>query len=208
MSKKTNSELNIPNGVSFLAMFLACTAIVLLIEGLFYYSFATILLAFIMDALDGYLARKLDCASDFGRQLDGYVDLFTYLLYPALSYFLHFELRSGFDSLMLFLFIACGVYRLARFNIVGFIPSGKQKKGVNYQGMPVYFNLLFLLASICLHALSQTYFHYLVYLLIPANCLLMISRIPFVKPRRILLYVLLVAALSGIFYFLGAHAHI
>lgn len=198
--------MNIPNAVSFLALFLSCAAIILLIEGFFYYSFATILLAFIMDALDGYLARKLDCTSDFGRQLDGYVDLLTYLLYPALGYFLYFELRSRIEALLLFLFIACGVYRLARFNVVGFISSVRQDSGMTYQGMPVYFNLLFLLISICLNTLSRTYFHFLAYILIPANSYLMISRIPFPKPRRILPYVLLMMALAGIFYFLGAHA--
>lgn len=207
MSQTTDSNLNLPNAVSFLALFFACTAIVLVIDGLFYFSFATILLAFVMDALDGFLARKLKCASDFGRQLDGYVDLVTYLLYPAFSYFLYFEMRSGVESLMLFLFVACGVYRLARFNIVGFVPSLGRKTDMAYEGMPVYFNILFLLAAICLRALAPKYFHFLAYLLIPVNGYLMISRIPFGKPRRILPYVLLLAVIAGIFYYLGTDAN-
>jgi len=206
MSQVQNNYFNIPNVVSFLALFLACTAIALLINQQFYYSFATIFLAFIMDALDGFLARKLKSTSDFGKQLDGYVDLFTYLIYPALSYYIYFRLQTLIASFILFIFVACGIFRLARFSIVGFIFSETRPGAFSYQGLPVYFNHLFLLVAISIHALFQTYFNIPVYILILVNSYLMISKIQFPKPQRVLPYVLLLLLISGFFYFLGIYA--
>ncbi|MDO8804139.1 MAG: CDP-alcohol phosphatidyltransferase family protein, partial [Elusimicrobiota bacterium] len=74
--------LNLPNALSFCALLCACAAILLLLRGDFYLSFALALVALVLDMFDGMLARRLGLESEFGRQLDSHVDVFIYLLYP------------------------------------------------------------------------------------------------------------------------------
>ena len=113
---KVKSIMNIPNMITFMALFLSWTGIIFLLNDKFYVSFSLILVAFVLDAVDGYLARRLGQESDFGRQLDGHVDVFVYLLYPALSYYYFFGLRDAVSFLVIFTYMAFGIFRLVRFN--------------------------------------------------------------------------------------------
>ena len=82
------------------------------------------------DALDGRIARMTNTASDFGRELDSLADAITFGVAPALLalvwgfHFLpetispemaHPIVQVG--SFVCFLYLLCGVSRLARFNI-------------------------------------------------------------------------------------------
>jgi len=82
------------------------------------------------DALDGRIARLTNTASDFGRELDSLADAITFGVAPALLAFVwgfHWlpeainpELRRALiqiGSFVCFLYLLCGVSRLARFNI-------------------------------------------------------------------------------------------
>jgi len=95
----------------------------------------------LIDALDGILARKFHLERDFGRYLDGFVDVFDYLIIPA--FFLY---RWGFDntlySLILVIFMICGVIRLSVFNEIGNIKNENDE--LSYLGMPVFWSVLFL----------------------------------------------------------------
>lgn len=79
--------------------------------------FAT--LAFQLDVLDGYLARKLNRTSEFGRQLDSLSDLVNYSLLAALvtSQYL---LSGWLGYLVSFCILVFGILRLALFNVRGF----------------------------------------------------------------------------------------
>ncbi len=82
------------------------------------------------DALDGRIARMTNTASDFGRELDSLADAITFGVAPALLALVwgfHFlpetispELAHPIVQLgtfICFLYLLCGVSRLARFNI-------------------------------------------------------------------------------------------
>lgn len=195
-----------PNVISLIALFLSWISIVILLNNRFYLSFSVILIAFIMDSLDGYIARRLNKESSFGRQLDGYVDVFVFLVYPALSFYLFFGLRDVISIIIVSIYIATGVFRLARFNITGFL-SVENKQHLSYSGLPVFFNHLTLLILLALNWLPVKYFSPIACMIILLNSLLMVLKFPFPKPRSIWPFVLLLLLISCTMFYLGIYAN-
>lgn len=197
------SRLPLPNLVSFIALFLAWAGILLLLNGRFYFSFSLILLAFIADFADGYLARRQHLETSLGRHLDSHVDTFVHLIYPALAGYLFVGLRDLLSVGILFVFLACGIYRLARFDAAGYIsrPGGAQA----YAGLPVVFSHLALLIVVALKALAVPHLAGAANGLILLTAVLMVQSFPFPKPRRILPLVGLLVALSLVMCGLGYH---
>jgi len=87
-------------------------------------------LAFLLDGLDGRIARMTNTASDFGREMDSLADVISFGIAPAvlayvwgvqfidpgLARAVHDQL-VGVGSFFTFLFLLCGSARLARFNV-------------------------------------------------------------------------------------------
>jgi CDP-diacylglycerol--serine O-phosphatidyltransferase len=75
--------------------------------------------AFQLDALDGFVARRLGKASEFGRQLDSMVDLINYSLLAALVT-QQLLLPNLLGFIAAFFILAFGILRLISFNIKGY----------------------------------------------------------------------------------------
>ena len=77
-----------------------------------------IVIAGVLDGLDGRIARMTGATSDFGLQLDSLADIISFGVAPAfLIYAWGFEDLGNFARFSAFLFLICGAMRLARFNI-------------------------------------------------------------------------------------------
>ncbi len=75
-------------------------------------------IAVILDGLDGRVARLANVTSDFGVQLDSLADVISFGIAPAiLVYSWGLVDFGGFARFSAFVFLICGVMRLARFNI-------------------------------------------------------------------------------------------
>ncbi len=76
-----------------------------------------VLVAVLMDALDGALARTFETASEFGAQLDSLADVISFGVAPAVlaGAVLPSDLRL-LGWAMLLVYPLCGVWRLARYN--------------------------------------------------------------------------------------------
>jgi CDP-diacylglycerol--serine O-phosphatidyltransferase len=77
-----------------------------------------VLVAAVLDKLDGLVARKTGTESDFGRELDSIADVVSFGVAPALISFawaLNQVGRIGWFAT--FWFLTCGSLRLARFNV-------------------------------------------------------------------------------------------
>jgi len=178
------------NWVTGIAIGLSWLAILFLIRGDIYLSCLIAISAFLVDCLDGWVARYFHEESEIGRQMDGFSDAFLYLIWPSLVYYLYFGLSDWFSVLVQVFFIGAGVYRLARFNSVGYVKIGKTGKG--YQGLPVVFSFL----VICLLLISNK-FGGAIHLSILANVLilihsgLMLTMYPFPKPKSVSVIMLL-----------------
>lgn len=88
-----------------------------------------IMLAVLMDSLDGKVARKFKANSDFGKELDSLSDVISFGLAPAvLIYVFVLQVYIPFWGLWISAaFAMCGALRLARFNLA---PSSDYFVGV------------------------------------------------------------------------------
>jgi CDP-diacylglycerol--serine O-phosphatidyltransferase len=99
-------------------LFLGFLAIVRTLDGRFGEAAPLIGACVILDMLDGRIARLTHTQSEFGAQYDSLADAVSFGVAPALlAYGWALELvpRAGWPAA--FLFLACGVLRLARFNV-------------------------------------------------------------------------------------------
>ncbi len=96
-----------------------------------------IMLAMILDGLDGNLARWLKGQSDFGAELDTYVDLTAFGIAPAILVFaITLQTREPFWRVLLPSAVALsGVVRLARFKV-----KDPLRGQGGYAGLPITAN--------------------------------------------------------------------
>ncbi len=119
-------QSSLPSVVTFASLACGVLALVMASEGELRYAGALILVAYLLDALDGILARRLGVASDFGIQLDSIVDIVSFGAAPAVLVTQHLRLEGlrGWPVwIPTFLFVMAGAFRLARFNL--YAPMGK-----------------------------------------------------------------------------------
>lgn len=88
------------------------------IRGTFETAALLIILAAVLDMLDGRVARLMNSASEFGEEYDSLADLVSFGVAPAvLAYSWGLSDFDRIGWLVSFLFVVCGSMRLARFNI-------------------------------------------------------------------------------------------
>lgn len=128
----------LPSAVTLLALCMGLTAIPFGIHHEWQYAVGSMLIAGILDGLDGPLARFLKCTSDFGAELDSLADFINFGAAPALlCYFfvLHQWGRLGW-AICLFFAICCGM-RLARFNMQRILGHTRALPSYFSVGIPV-----------------------------------------------------------------------
>jgi len=118
-------EIGWAGTVTLLSLLSAWTSIYFILEGNARYAISFSVLAFLLDTLDGFLARKLGTASEFGRFFDSMVDAINYSLVAALVTE-RLLLPNIFGFLIGFLILACGILRLVLFTIKGFKEEGNR----------------------------------------------------------------------------------
>jgi CDP-diacylglycerol--serine O-phosphatidyltransferase len=98
---------------------------------------ALVLVALIFDVLDGRIARWRQQNSALGRELDSLADVISFGVAPAAIGF-GAGLDGGWDALVLVYFVACGVSRLARYNITAEALAADASGKVKYfEGTPI-----------------------------------------------------------------------
>jgi CDP-diacylglycerol--serine O-phosphatidyltransferase len=109
----------VPSFITLLALCLGITSIRYAFDGKWATATALILIAAVLDAVDGRIARMLDASSKFGAELDSLSDLVSFGVSPAIIMYL-WSLQGipykGVGWSIVLLFIACSAIRLARFN--------------------------------------------------------------------------------------------
>src|SRR6185295_17577046 len=120
-----------PNGLTLFNLFCGIYAIVLAIRGDIASAPTFIVLGGIADVLDGRVARATGTGSRFGEELDSLVDAISFGLAPALIMYLELPNRGTLEWLLTFIFTACAVMRLARFNVE---QAGRKK--THFHGLP------------------------------------------------------------------------
>jgi CDP-diacylglycerol--serine O-phosphatidyltransferase len=84
-----------------------------------------VIVAMLMDGLDGRVARALNAQSEFGKELDSLSDVISFGVAPAfIMYVTAFtELNAAAAWIVTAIFPICGALRLARFNVIDGVPG-------------------------------------------------------------------------------------
>lgn len=128
----------LPNLLTSAALFAGFYSVISGINGKFEAAAIAIIVAGLLDGLDGRVARMTNTQSDFGEQYDSLSDLISFGLAPALLAF-NWSLSSlgeistlagKLGWLAAFVFMACAALRLARFNTQAGIADKRYFQGL------------------------------------------------------------------------------
>lgn len=107
----------VPNMVTVGALCAGLTAVRFAVGEQWEFAVVAILVAAVLDALDGTVARLLKASSDFGAELDSLSDVIAFGVAPALIiYFWSLSEIGGMGWAAALFFAVCCALRLARFN--------------------------------------------------------------------------------------------
>jgi CDP-diacylglycerol---serine O-phosphatidyltransferase len=134
--RKIPVRMLVPNFFTLLSLCAGITAIRMAIEGKYPIAVLFIVLAGIIDGIDGRLARALKAQSRFGAELDSLADFVNFGVAPAIVVYLWgLGTLKDFGWIAVLVFACCMGLRLARFNSM--LEVDKPKWHGNYfTGMP------------------------------------------------------------------------
>lgn len=95
-----------------------------------------ILAALIFDVLDGRIARWRQTSSAMGRELDSLADVISFGVAPAVLAYAC-GMQGLYDRVILAYFVACGVSRLARYNVTAETMAEGTGKVKSFEGTPI-----------------------------------------------------------------------
>ncbi len=104
-------------------------------------AFILLPLALVLDAADGRVARWRHDSSALGGDLDSLADVISFGVAPAALAFA-VGMRGSLDVAVLLYFVACGISRLARFNVTASSLADETGKVKYFEGTPIPTSLL------------------------------------------------------------------
>ncbi|MCC5968625.1 MAG: CDP-diacylglycerol--serine O-phosphatidyltransferase [Pararhodobacter sp.] len=175
----------IPNLVTLLGLCAGLTSIRYALDARYEIAAALIILAAVLDGMDGLLARKLNAASHFGAELDSLSDFVCFGVAPGILLY-HFALQNvaGAGWLLVLVYVLCACLRLARFNVNRNAPPPPGR--AHFVGVPAPAGAMLALLPVFmtlagvwdLRALPLAVALYLAFV-----GLMMISRLPTISPK-------------------------
>jgi len=106
-----------------------------------YWACGLIPFALLFDVLDGRVARWRQQSSLLGQELDSLADVISFGVAPAIIAYAC-GMQGLFDRIILLFFVACGVSRLARYNVTAEKLSEGGDKVKYFEGTPIPISLL------------------------------------------------------------------
>ena len=114
--KKTRVIL--PNIFTLVGVCIGLSSIKFAVDGKFTLSIIAIIIAAIIDGLDGRIARLIQATSKVGKELDSLTDVISFGVAPAfIMYFWKLNELGRIGWLICLIYVICVVLRLARFNV-------------------------------------------------------------------------------------------
>lgn len=180
-----NKNVILPNTITILGLLCGVYSIILSIDGKFVYAAYALILSALFDGLDGKVARLVRGTSEFGVQLDSLCDVVSFGVAPAILVYSWVLAPFGRLGLMaMFLFVACGALRLARFNV----QAGKISSEY-FVGLPIPAAAAFIAAGVIFVNklglnLDKTFLSVFFIVSIYILAFLMVSTIPFYSFKK------------------------
>lgn len=175
----------LPNLITLIGLCAGLSSIRYVLDGRYELAAALIILAAVIDGMDGLVARKLNAASHFGAELDSLSDFVCFGVAPAVFVF-HFALQGmpGLGWLLALVFALSACLRLARFNVNRDAPPPPGR--AYFVGVPAPAGAMLGLLPVFLHLAALVDLRdwpLLVGLYLACIGLLMISRLPTISPK-------------------------
>ncbi|WP_248929056.1 CDP-diacylglycerol--serine O-phosphatidyltransferase [Paenibacillus hamazuiensis] len=116
---------SLPNVFTVGNLFLGIISIILVFNGNPELAAIMVIVAMLLDGLDGRVARALNAQSEFGKELDSLSDVISFGVAPAfIMYVTAFtSLNAAAAWIVTAVFPICGALRLARFNVIAGTPG-------------------------------------------------------------------------------------
>lgn len=106
-----------------------------------YFACWMVVAALVFDVLDGRIARWRQKTSGMGRELDSLADVISFGVAPAVIAY-GCGMQGLYDRIILTYFVACGVSRLARYNVTAESLTGDGDQVKYFEGTPIPTSLL------------------------------------------------------------------
>ena len=115
---KSNARVILPNMLTLIGVCIGLTSIRFALDERFELAIVAILIAAIIDGLDGRIARLIKGTSKVGKELDSLTDMISFGVAPAfIMYFWKLNTLGRFGWLVCLIYVICVALRLARFNV-------------------------------------------------------------------------------------------
>ncbi len=126
----------LPSVLTLIGVCLGISSIKFAMDGNYSFAVLFLIVAAILDGLDGRVARLIKGTSDFGKELDSLTDFVSFGIAPAfIVYFWELNKFGKLGWLIVLFFSVCCVLRLARFNLTKFEKKDEWKNNF-FQGIP------------------------------------------------------------------------
>lgn len=180
--KRVPINVLLPNAVTLLALAAGLTALRFAFEGRFTEAVYAILIAAVLDGLDGRLARMLRGTTRFGAELDSLADFVNFGVAPAVViYAWTLNGLGAMGWIAALAYTLCMVLRLARFNVSLDDPDVPAWKANFFVGVPAPAGALIVLLPLYLSFLDiglPVRLDWLVMLYVVGVAGLVVSRLP------------------------------
>ncbi len=201
-SKKTRVIL--PNMLTLVGVCIGLSSIKFALDENFTLSIIAIIIAAVIDGLDGRIARLIQGTSKVGKELDSLTDVISFGVAPAfIMYFWKLNELGRIGWLICLIYVVCVALRLARFNV----NSGKETSWRDnfFEGVPspaggvlVLMPLIYSLSDIQILNVNYNFFVPILFIVVS---ILLISKAPTYAlkkisvPRNMTIFLLLAVVL-------------
>ena len=118
VTDKKNARVILPNMLTLIGVCIGLTSIRFALDDKFEFAIIAIIIAALIDGLDGRIARLIKGTSKVGKELDSLTDMISFGVAPAfIMYFWKLNTLGRFGWLICLVYVICVALRLARFNI-------------------------------------------------------------------------------------------
>ena len=183
-----NPRVILPNMFTLVGVCIGLSSIKFALDENFTLSIIAIIVAAVIDGLDGRIARLIQGTSKVGKELDSLTDVISFGVAPAfIMYFWKLNELGRVGWLICLIYVVCVALRLARFNV----NSGKEPSWRDnfFEGVPspaggvlVLMPLIYSLSDIQIFNVNHSFFVPALFVLVS---ILLISKVPTYALKKI-----------------------
>ena len=190
VTEKKNARVILPNMLTLIGVCIGLTSIRFALDEKFEFAIVAIILAAVIDGLDGRIARLIKGTSKVGKELDSLTDMISFGVAPAfIMYFWKLNTLGRFGWLVCLIYVICVALRLARFNVnSNQDPSWKDNF---FEGVPSPAGGILVLTPLIISMTDLNYIQFNYDIIVPTffiiTSLLLISKFPSYSFKKIVI---------------------